>query len=378
MMLSRAAASTLAKRAFSSSAPVAAAAIAAAPEVFFPSVLRLIRDNHIPDETVQRIPRSGPKNRLLKGDVLRYLSDPNVLSDTPLAPSPAATESISLEETGIPHAYYSKVVDLEQLTTFLNGKQGVAINDVFVRATALAINAVPQVNVQWKESKSGPEVPSLVTMYVARSSPSGLSAATVENPISVKASKVSGSLKPSLYIQPTGDGVFCLYDQTLHPTIPILSPQITAGTTTSILHISQLESRGGVRSPSQRTMKELSLFDFLGGVENKPASVAISTKRAAVMDILDELGGGSKAGKSTSRARSAPKTASNVEAAPQKPASPSSSTNPFADFLPHTLSGAKQSVNLELVVDSRAVSSSIAHKFLAVWSKLIAEPAKLL
>ncbi|KAI8909708.1 hypothetical protein EDD86DRAFT_275723 [Gorgonomyces haynaldii] len=50
-------------------------------EVYMPSVSMLIHLNHLNPETVAQIPRSGPKNRLLKGDVLAYLKDGLVDAD---------------------------------------------------------------------------------------------------------------------------------------------------------------------------------------------------------------------------------------------------------------------------------------------------------
>jgi hypothetical protein len=39
----------------------------------YPSVIALIRENHLSDADVAKIPATGPQNRLLKGDVLAYL-----------------------------------------------------------------------------------------------------------------------------------------------------------------------------------------------------------------------------------------------------------------------------------------------------------------
>jgi hypothetical protein len=39
----------------------------------YPSVLQLLHENHIPDNEIGQIPATGPKGRILKGDVLAYL-----------------------------------------------------------------------------------------------------------------------------------------------------------------------------------------------------------------------------------------------------------------------------------------------------------------
>jgi hypothetical protein len=39
----------------------------------YPSVMALLHENHVPDSDIEKIPASGPKGRLLKGDVLSYL-----------------------------------------------------------------------------------------------------------------------------------------------------------------------------------------------------------------------------------------------------------------------------------------------------------------
>lgn len=59
---------------------------------FYPSVTTLLHQNSIPDSEASKIPASGPKGRLLKGDVLAYLGA--IAADYP------ATQAAKLAELG--------------------------------------------------------------------------------------------------------------------------------------------------------------------------------------------------------------------------------------------------------------------------------------
>ncbi|KAL2846928.1 hypothetical protein BJY01DRAFT_212868 [Aspergillus pseudoustus] len=85
----------------------------------YPSVTQLLHENGIPDSEISKIPASGPKGRLLKGDVLAYLgliaSDYPAtqasrieklahldLSNIKIAPPPAPPAPAAVEEPVLP------------------------------------------------------------------------------------------------------------------------------------------------------------------------------------------------------------------------------------------------------------------------------------
>jgi len=124
---------------------------------------------------------TGRKGRLLKGDVLQYLANPSVSASSQIikeekkldrntsslqkaVPSyedipnsnirKIIAQRLAEAKRTIPHHYISSQIALDQLLDLrssLNAKQDVklSVNDFIVRACALALRDVPEVNASW-------------------------------------------------------------------------------------------------------------------------------------------------------------------------------------------------------------------------------------
>ncbi|QVM13598.1 pyridoxine biosynthesis protein [Coccidioides posadasii str. Silveira] len=82
-------------RHFQSSVP----ACAEQSQPLYPSVAQLIRENNIPESDISKIPATGPKGRLLKGDVLSYIGA--IPSDYPSSLSSQLFERAQLDLSNI-------------------------------------------------------------------------------------------------------------------------------------------------------------------------------------------------------------------------------------------------------------------------------------
>ncbi|KMU76583.1 hypothetical protein CISG_05726 [Coccidioides immitis RMSCC 3703] len=82
-------------RHFQSSVP----ACAEQSQPLYPSVAQLIRENNIPESDISKIPATGPKGRLLKGDVLSYIGA--IPSDYPSSLSSKLSERAQLDLSNI-------------------------------------------------------------------------------------------------------------------------------------------------------------------------------------------------------------------------------------------------------------------------------------
>ncbi|KAL2865783.1 putative pyruvate dehydrogenase complex component Pdx1 [Aspergillus lucknowensis] len=138
----------------------------------YPSVIQLLHEKGIPDSEIPKIPASGPKGRLLKGDVLAYLgliaSDyPSSqasrieklahldLSDVKIAPPPAPAApapAVAVEEPvaeAIPTISVAVSISLSRVLAAqkkLKGTVGVTIplSTFLARATDLANDDLPR------------------------------------------------------------------------------------------------------------------------------------------------------------------------------------------------------------------------------------------
>eukprot|EP00871_Galdieria_phlegrea_P001029 jgi/Galph1/1927/GphlegSOOS_G597.1 len=161
------------------------------PLIYGPAVHRMLEEYHISDPS--KIRRSGAKGRILKEDVLNFLQmlngkqERSVKQGQPLAekkPSSSAKtvvqddmehnrlsfEDINLtnvrkviaqrlteSKSTIPHEYcqiHCQVDNLIELRKELrsHSEMSLSINDLIIRATAVALRRVPQVNVVWDEN----------------------------------------------------------------------------------------------------------------------------------------------------------------------------------------------------------------------------------
>lgn len=166
-----------------------------------PAILRLL--NKYPDLNLDRITPTGPKGRLLKGDVLEAIetgsavapsddettadkteSTPSVVSspklveedmkqpdqtqrrkhtDTPLSSMRKAIAK-RLSKTDVPHHYISSCFDLDALLELRkrlnssNESLKISVNDIIIKAVGVALRQVPEMNVRW-DNKSGCPIP---------------------------------------------------------------------------------------------------------------------------------------------------------------------------------------------------------------------------
>eukprot|EP00041_Stephanoeca_diplocostata_P018041 m.374310 g.374310 ORF g.374310 m.374310 type:complete len:483 (-) comp20902_c0_seq1:464-1912(-) len=149
-----------------------------------PAVLALVNRHGL---VAQQIPATGPKGHILKGDVLAFLSGDVSVAPTASTPAPAAAATmppaaatpakpstaasvsedyvdipvtnmrkviasrLTESKTTIPHAYTSIDVDMTNLmslrkSTLADTGQKFSVNDMIVKASALALRLVPEVN----------------------------------------------------------------------------------------------------------------------------------------------------------------------------------------------------------------------------------------
>ncbi|KAJ1504695.1 hypothetical protein HMI54_006710 [Coelomomyces lativittatus] len=152
--------------------------------------------------SLKEINGSGPGNRIVKSDVLQALSEgPKSMPKTPgkLVPEMSATSFIELPLTNmrkviaqrltaskqeIPHYYLTSHIDMGailKLRTVLNTSQKIklSLNDFIIKACALSLLKVPQVNSQWHDTCIRQFKHADVSVAVA--TPSGLITPIVSN-----------------------------------------------------------------------------------------------------------------------------------------------------------------------------------------------------
>ncbi|KAA8645932.1 hypothetical protein EYZ11_002514 [Aspergillus tanneri] len=137
----------------------------------YPSVIQLLHEKGIPDSDVSKIPASGPKGRLLKGDVLAYLGV--IASDYPATqatrieklshldlsnikiaapPKPAEAQTPAVEESVAKPPPTTSVAVSISLATVLSVQKklqdslgvGVPLSTFLARATDLANDDLPR------------------------------------------------------------------------------------------------------------------------------------------------------------------------------------------------------------------------------------------
>ncbi|KAE9550582.1 hypothetical protein FO519_006209 [Halicephalobus sp. NKZ332] len=176
-----------------------------------------------------KITATGPKKNLLKNDVLAYIekgklkpvlvsvpppSPPKVqTSSAPVKPQPRPGEKfvdipltnirktiakrLTESKHSIPHSYVSVSLHADKLLKIRKelAKDGrkVSVNDFLVKAIALALKAVPEVNVQWKNDQVV-RIPT-VDVSVAVATPTGLITPIVFNADRLQVEQISNVVK---------------------------------------------------------------------------------------------------------------------------------------------------------------------------------------
>jgi pyruvate dehydrogenase E2 component (dihydrolipoamide acetyltransferase) len=170
--------------------------------------------NEFPDIDLRNVAATGPKGRILKGDVLAA-----VANGTAFAPSPSAAPTsntvtattplaltsrghvntekmytdvpvtsmrraiarrLTESKTTVPHQYATSTFQLDallSLRTHVNAADpspGVSVNDFVIRAVAIALRRVPEMNVHWDTATQSTVQNSAVDISFAVAIPGGL------------------------------------------------------------------------------------------------------------------------------------------------------------------------------------------------------------
>ncbi|ORY04845.1 hypothetical protein K493DRAFT_404574 [Basidiobolus meristosporus CBS 931.73] len=178
-----------------------------------PAVAHLVRNNKIDD--INKVPATGPKGRILKGDVLGYLglikSAPApkaeskasaATSNAPQTPAPSSSAEyedipvttmrriiasrLSESKSTVPHSYVAREIVVDEInklrrTLKENNQISVSVNDFIVRATSLALRDVPELNVRYNPAKEAGESIDSVDISIAVATPTGLITPIVKN-----------------------------------------------------------------------------------------------------------------------------------------------------------------------------------------------------
>lgn len=179
-----------------------------------PSVAHLIRTHRLSPDTVQSIPRtglslsiklrvlnslSGPKNRLLKGDVLAYLANP----DAAISAASASDVRFIYSQRFLSHwqsistSYFERFVPVDALYTISKAKN-VKFNDAVIKAIAATLTSLPERKCLPFTLLIAHQV--LVTgsqdqVSVTRVTGFGTFGSTINKVSTVKAAKISDSFK---------------------------------------------------------------------------------------------------------------------------------------------------------------------------------------
>ncbi|KAG0360149.1 hypothetical protein BG005_011380 [Podila minutissima] len=350
-----------------------------------PAVAHLLLKHHITDIT--KIPSTGPKGRVLKGDVLAFLglikarpapeptvpqpktlppaqpvtpSSPSAPSGAAYTDSPASTmrkviaSRLSESKSNLPHSYVSR--DILEVK--------VSVNDFLIKAASLALRDIPESNVQFGSGDNTKQLQN-IDISVAVATPTGLitpivkgadtrgvqSISQVVKELADKAKK--GKLKPEEY----QGGSFSISNLGMFGvtsfTAIINNPQaaiLAVGGARTVLKPSSVEETDFV--------SDAEVFDYLGGQTKKTSSPSSPKKANADLDLIDFLGGNAPAKKSSSTSNSA-----------------------LGDEVLRRLRPAlekSQVVNVTLSIDERVIDSETAGKFLGRLSHYVENPESMI
>ncbi|KAG9071900.1 pyruvate dehydrogenase complex dihydrolipoamide acetyltransferase component (E2) [Linnemannia hyalina] len=371
-----------------------------------PAVAHLLLQNHISDVT--KIPSTGPKGRVLKGDVLAFLGQikarpapeptipqPKTLPPAAEAASPAASKTaapapgtaytdnatsnmrkviasrLSESKTTIPHSYVTRDIVIDNMMKLRHLladelKVKVSVNDFLIKAASLALRDIPESNVQFA---SGDNVKQLknIDISVAVATPTGLitpivkgadsrglqSISTTVKELAERAKK--NKLKPEEYqggsFSVSNLGMFGVNNFTAIINLPQTSILAIGGSRT-VLKPSAVEEAEFV--------SDAEIFDYLGGQSKKTSSAAAPAKKSNEdLDLIDFLGGN----------------------APLKKKSTSTSQSAIGDELLRRLRPSleqSQLVSVTLSIDERVIDTEVAGRFLSRMSHYVENPESMI
>ncbi|KAF9195321.1 hypothetical protein BGZ51_002836 [Haplosporangium sp. Z 767] len=375
-----------------------------------PAVAHLLLQNHIEDVT--KIPSTGPKGIVLKGDVLAFLgkikprpapeptipqpktlppaskpapSTPSSSASAPVAaPGSAFTDAptsnmrkviasrLSESKTTVPHSYVTRDIVIDNMMKLrrvladeLHVK--VSVNDFLIKAASLALRDVPESNVQFTSGDNAKQLKD-IDISVAVATPTGLitpivkgadargvqSISSTVKELAEKAKK--NKLKPEEYqggsFSVSNLGMFGVSNFTAIINLPQASILAVGGART-VFKPSAVEET--------ELLSDSEVFDYLGG-QTKKAAASSSTKKSKAsddLDLIDYLGGkGSLKKKSTSTSESA-----------------------LGDELLRRLRPTleqSQVVSVSLSIDERVVDTEVAGRFLGRLSHYVENPEAMI
>ncbi|KAG0214365.1 hypothetical protein BGX28_002182 [Mortierella sp. GBA30] len=382
-----------------------------------PAVAHLLLQNHIQDVT--KIPSTGPKGRVLKGDVLAFLGkikarpapeptipQPKILPPASKpAPAPSSTAStsapgtaftdsptsnmrkviasrLSESKTTIPHSYVTRDIVIDNMMKLrrlladeLHVK--VSVNDFLIKAASLALRDVPESNVQFS---SGDNVKQLkdIDISVAVATPTGLITPIVKGAdgrgvqsISLAVKELAdrakkNKLKPEEYqggsFSISNLGMFGVSNFTAIVNLPQASILAVGGART-VFKPSAVEET--------ELLSDNEVFEYLGGQSKKSASSSAAVaatspvkhvkKSSDDLDLIDYLGGG--------------------KGASLKKKSTSTSESAVGDELLRRLRPSleqSQVVSVTLSIDERVIDNEVAGKFLGRMSHYVENPESMI
>ncbi|KAI8923273.1 hypothetical protein BC831DRAFT_471789 [Entophlyctis helioformis] len=306
-------------------------------ETLTPAVASIVGKHHIASDIVARIPPLGPKGRLLKGDVLAYISNPGILA----GPGASAGSADGLPLRASPCSTMPSQSTLPLLAcSILDGKPRSA-QDVIASAVGRTLQQFPKINASFDASKKAAVAGATDRMLLTRESAFGPS--TMALPLSNKLSSVAvGKAFPRRLDCCRQD--HRLHDYTALQVDEVPSPYLSSKDT-AILTVCAADL--GQDAAAASSADSDAAFDELLGIVQK------HSEPASTPSSIDLFAASAPSASGASSALDADDGLFGL-------ASPSPSAFPAANG---TQSRSTRLV-FELTVDRRAVDDKTAHKFL--------------
>lgn len=152
------------KGASSQTRPAMSAPQETAGRIIASPVAKMLAKDH--DVNLSTVAGSGPNSRILKHDVLAAIRSPSAkpsgaaFTDIPLTSiRKVIAQRLTDSKQAIPHYYLTSEIDMarilavrRQMNEAGRGEYKISINDFIVKAAAMAMKAVPEVNSAWHET----------------------------------------------------------------------------------------------------------------------------------------------------------------------------------------------------------------------------------
>ena len=177
---------------------------------------------------VSNLTASGPKDTLLKEDVLNYIKQNNLTPKSESSSSAPGTQvgrpetqvgrpktkytdieltnmrkiiarRLTLSKTTIPHSYMTVECNMDEVSRIRQQlkSQGVkvSVNDFIIKAAAVSLYKCPQVNVRWNESQETIEAVRGVDISIAVATPNGLITPIIKDADTLSVEEIAETVK---------------------------------------------------------------------------------------------------------------------------------------------------------------------------------------